>query len=57
MSSLPVDAIKSFADQHPKPPNVHFQYGTAGFRTLYVLHLDGVDRGSDECLGVMLWTP
>ncbi|KAI0801185.1 phosphoacetylglucosamine mutase [Fomes fomentarius] len=34
MSSLPVDAIKSFADQHLKPPNVHFQYGTAGFRTL-----------------------
>lgn len=34
MSDLPVDAIQSLADQHPKPPNVLFQYGTAGFRTL-----------------------
>ncbi|RDX55778.1 phosphoacetylglucosamine mutase [Polyporus arcularius HHB13444] len=34
MTSLPVDAIKALADQHPKPPNVVFQYGTAGFRTL-----------------------
>ncbi|KAI0724631.1 phosphoacetylglucosamine mutase [Cerioporus squamosus] len=34
MTSLPVDAIRALADQHPKPPNVLFQYGTAGFRTL-----------------------
>ncbi|KZT72835.1 phosphoacetylglucosamine mutase [Daedalea quercina L-15889] len=33
MSSLPVDAIRSLADQHPKPSHIHFQYGTAGFRT------------------------
>ncbi|KAI0932117.1 hypothetical protein AcW1_000671 [Taiwanofungus camphoratus] len=34
MTSLPIDSIKSFSDRHPKPSNVHFQYGTAGFRTL-----------------------
>ncbi|RPD55812.1 phosphoacetylglucosamine mutase [Lentinus tigrinus ALCF2SS1-7] len=34
MTSLPVDAIRALAAQHPKPPNVTFQYGTAGFRTL-----------------------
>ncbi|KAH9944319.1 phosphoacetylglucosamine mutase [Epithele typhae] len=34
MATLPVDAIKPLADKHPKPPNVLFQYGTAGFRTL-----------------------
>ncbi|OBZ79862.1 Phosphoacetylglucosamine mutase [Grifola frondosa] len=34
MSALPVDLIRSLSDQHPKPPSVHFQYGTAGFRTL-----------------------
>ncbi|KAL1951855.1 hypothetical protein VTO73DRAFT_1004 [Trametes versicolor] len=33
-SALPVDAIRSLSEQHPKPSNVHFQYGTAGFRTL-----------------------
>ncbi|KAI0778263.1 phosphoacetylglucosamine mutase [Trametes elegans] len=33
-SSLPVDAIRALSEQHPKPPNIHFQYGTAGFRTL-----------------------
>ncbi|KAI1797953.1 phosphoacetylglucosamine mutase [Ganoderma leucocontextum] len=34
MTSLPVEAIRSLADQHPKPSSVQFQYGTAGFRTL-----------------------
>ncbi|KAI0651930.1 phosphoacetylglucosamine mutase [Trametes meyenii] len=33
-SLLPVDAIRTLSEQHAKPPNVHFQYGTAGFRTL-----------------------
>lgn len=28
------DQIARVADLHPKPPNVTFQYGTAGFRTL-----------------------
>ncbi|CCL99031.1 uncharacterized protein FIBRA_01040 [Fibroporia radiculosa] len=32
--SLAVDRIRSLSDQHPKPSNIHFQYGTAGFRTL-----------------------
>lgn len=36
MSSLPVETIASLADQHPKPAHITFQYGTAGFRTLYV---------------------
>ncbi|PIL31888.1 hypothetical protein GSI_06592 [Ganoderma sinense ZZ0214-1] len=34
MTSLPVEAIRSLAEQHPKPSSVQFQYGTAGFRTL-----------------------
>ncbi|KAI0375077.1 phosphoacetylglucosamine mutase [Pilatotrama ljubarskyi] len=33
-SLLPVDAIRALSEQHSKPPNVHYQYGTAGFRTL-----------------------
>ncbi|KAI0335194.1 phosphoacetylglucosamine mutase [Cubamyces sp. BRFM 1775] len=33
-SSLPVEAIRTLSEQHPKPSNVHYQYGTAGFRTL-----------------------
>ncbi|OSD03143.1 phosphoacetylglucosamine mutase [Trametes coccinea BRFM310] len=33
-SSLPVDAIRALSQQHEKPANVHYQYGTAGFRTL-----------------------
>lgn len=36
MSSLPIDTIKPLADLHPKPSDVRFQYGTAGFRTLCV---------------------
>lgn len=28
--------IKPYADLHPKPSNIRFQYGTAGFRTLGV---------------------
>lgn len=35
--SLPVEAIQALSDRHPKPSHLHFQYGTAGFRTLYVL--------------------
>ena len=35
--SLPVEAIQTLADEHPKPSRLHFQYGTAGFRTLYVV--------------------
>ncbi|GBE77999.1 Phosphoacetylglucosamine mutase [Sparassis crispa] len=34
MAALPVDLIRRFSDQHPKPSSIHFQYGTAGFRTL-----------------------
>ncbi|KAH9486980.1 Phosphoacetylglucosamine mutase [Psilocybe cubensis] len=34
MAGLPLEAIKSFSDAHPKPSELHFQYGTAGFRTL-----------------------
>ncbi|THV07732.1 phosphoacetylglucosamine mutase [Dendrothele bispora CBS 962.96] len=40
-SSLPVDAIKVASDKHPKPSDVRYQYGTAGFRTLGKL-LDSV---------------
>lgn len=36
MSTLPIETIKSFSDKHPKPFDVEFQYGTAGFRTLCV---------------------
>ncbi|KAH8120171.1 phosphoacetylglucosamine mutase [Phellopilus nigrolimitatus] len=31
------DSIKTYADLHPKPSNIQFQYGTAGFRTLGAL--------------------
>ncbi|KAF4622978.1 hypothetical protein D9613_001765 [Agrocybe pediades] len=34
MSNLPIENIRSFSDAHPKPSALHFQYGTAGFRTL-----------------------
>ncbi|KAF8528001.1 phosphoacetylglucosamine mutase [Hysterangium stoloniferum] len=34
MSSLLVDSIAHFSDLHPKPSNVKFSYGTAGFRTV-----------------------
>ncbi|KAJ3815991.1 phosphoacetylglucosamine mutase [Lentinula aff. lateritia] len=33
-SSLPIKLIQSLSDLHPKPSHIHFQYGTAGFRTL-----------------------
>jgi len=53
MSELPLQAIKPFSDSHPKPAELHFQYGTAGFRTLYVqfcvlflLRSNSLDRGS-----------
>ncbi|EJD04099.1 phosphoacetylglucosamine mutase [Fomitiporia mediterranea MF3/22] len=31
------EGIRAYADLHPKPSNIQFQYGTAGFRTLGVL--------------------
>ncbi|THH11214.1 hypothetical protein EW145_g799 [Phellinidium pouzarii] len=31
------DSIKVYADLHPKPVNIQYQYGTAGFRTLGAL--------------------
>lgn len=34
MSALPVEAIRELSERHPKPSNLTFQYGTAGFRTL-----------------------
>ncbi|GJE87681.1 phosphoacetylglucosamine mutase [Phanerochaete sordida] len=34
MSALPVEAIRELAERHPKPSDLTFQYGTAGFRTL-----------------------
>ncbi|KAK0436652.1 phosphoacetylglucosamine mutase [Desarmillaria tabescens] len=34
MASLPRSEIQSLSDLHPKPENVTYQYGTAGFRTL-----------------------
>lgn len=34
MSQLSIDDIRVLCDAHPKPLELHFQYGTAGFRTL-----------------------
>ncbi|KAL1748449.1 hypothetical protein HDZ31DRAFT_29658 [Schizophyllum fasciatum] len=34
MSSLHTPTIQQLSDAHPKPDRIHFQYGTAGFRTL-----------------------
>ncbi|PBK70302.1 phosphoacetylglucosamine mutase [Armillaria solidipes] len=34
MASLPRTLIQSLSDLHPKPENITYQYGTAGFRTL-----------------------
>ncbi|KAG1749945.1 phosphoacetylglucosamine mutase [Suillus paluster] len=34
MTILPIEEIKERSDRHPKPSDVKFQYGTAGFRTL-----------------------
>ncbi|KAJ7596988.1 phosphoacetylglucosamine mutase [Mycena floridula] len=34
MALLPIEAISKSSDAHPKPSDIHFQYGTAGFRTL-----------------------
>ncbi|KAI5898511.1 Phosphoacetylglucosamine mutase [Schizophyllum commune H4-8] len=39
--SLHTQTIQQLSDAHPKPDNRHFQYGTAGFRTLGSL-LDSV---------------
>ncbi|KAG7099095.1 hypothetical protein E1B28_000969 [Marasmius oreades] len=33
-SGLAVEEIKSLSEAHPKPADIQFQYGTAGFRTL-----------------------
>ncbi|KAF8213092.1 phosphoacetylglucosamine mutase [Mycena galopus ATCC 62051] len=32
--ALPVESIRALSDLHPKPSNLRFQYGTAGFRTV-----------------------
>ena len=56
MTSLSADAIRALADQHPKPPNVLFQYGTAGFRTLYVELADEVDGVLISDLAGVPWT-
>lgn len=53
MSGLPVAAIRKLADKHPKPSHIHYQYGTAGFRTQYVpwlpasnsCNVDGLSSG------------
>ncbi|KAF9457054.1 phosphoacetylglucosamine mutase [Collybia nuda] len=34
MASLHIDVIKALSEIHPKPSDITFQYGTAGFRTL-----------------------
>ncbi|KAF8922603.1 phosphoacetylglucosamine mutase [Mucidula mucida] len=34
MASLPVESLTALANRHPKPTDITFQYGTAGFRTL-----------------------
>jgi len=34
MAELNTAALKAASDKHPKPGHIHFQYGTAGFRTL-----------------------
>ncbi|KII93758.1 hypothetical protein PLICRDRAFT_152796 [Plicaturopsis crispa FD-325 SS-3] len=34
MSALPVQELKELSEKHLKPAHIHFQYGTAGFRTL-----------------------
>ena len=55
MAALPIAEIRRLSDLHPKPKNVQFQYGTAGFRTLQVsylflnssyINLDVIHRGS-----------
>ncbi|KAJ7783739.1 phosphoacetylglucosamine mutase [Mycena maculata] len=32
--ALPTESIRALSDLHPKPAQIRFQYGTAGFRTL-----------------------
>ncbi|KAF9015117.1 phosphoacetylglucosamine mutase [Cyathus striatus] len=34
MDTLSFGTLRSLSDLHPKPSHLHFQYGTAGFRTL-----------------------
>ncbi|KAI0068244.1 phosphoacetylglucosamine mutase [Artomyces pyxidatus] len=33
-AQLPVEAISTLSELHPKPSHIRYQYGTAGFRTL-----------------------
>jgi phosphoacetylglucosamine mutase len=40
MDSSVVAQIKKLSELHPKPETIRFQYGTAGFRTLYVVRRD-----------------
>ncbi|KAJ7071075.1 phosphoacetylglucosamine mutase [Mycena amicta] len=39
--ALNLDNIRALSEKHPKPPQVRFQYGTAGFRTVATV-LDSV---------------
>ncbi|KAJ7103574.1 phosphoacetylglucosamine mutase [Mycena belliarum] len=34
MALLPLESLRRLAELHPKPATIHFQYGTAGFRTI-----------------------
>jgi phosphoacetylglucosamine mutase len=36
MATLNVEEVNRLSELHPKPAHVRFQYGTSGFRTLYV---------------------
>jgi hypothetical protein len=36
MTTTAFDEIQRLSEQHPKPAHIRFQYGTAGFRTMYV---------------------
>lgn len=36
-TQLPVQALMAAADKYPKPQGITFTYGTAGFRTKYVV--------------------
>jgi phosphoacetylglucosamine mutase len=36
MATIDVEEVRRLSDLHPKPALIRFQYGTAGFRTLYV---------------------
>ena len=36
MTTVDWNELRRLCDLHPKPAQIRFQYGTAGFRTLYV---------------------